>query len=84
MSATLEMVEIRAKKLFEADPSNMEIVYMLSDISLVRSQLERLRDRAKAGTIRLNDGASPSCNKCGCNGSGKIAEGICGECISLV
>jgi hypothetical protein len=54
MSATLEMVEVRAKKLLEADPTNMEIVYMLSDIALVRSQLERLRDRAKAGTIRLN------------------------------
>ena len=79
VSATLEMVEIRARELQEKDPDNIEIAYMLSDICLVRKQLKSLRDRARAGTIRLNNCAT-RCSKCGRIGSGEVTGQICNAC----
>ncbi len=79
VSATLEMVEVRARQLQEKDPDNIEIVYMLSDIALVRKQLESLRDRARAGTIRLNNRTS-RCDRCGRSGSEKVVGQICNAC----
>jgi len=80
MSATLEMVEVRTRKLLEQYPNDIEIAYMLSDIALVRSQLEQLLDRAGAGTIRLNLSCGSKCGNCGRHGSEKVIGQSCLAC----